>query len=304
MMKRIIKILIVCFVTFLYSIPVLASTNTFERNLENNYLVHGEDIVVNDSNLSSVLSTPAVDASEKVYDFAELYTDEEEKELYLVVSKYIEKYDLDLVLVTTKDNPKESTKAYAEDFYDYNDFGVGSNYDGVLFLIDMQNREFYMLVSGSGINMYTDSRIEQSLDVAFCYIEDGNYYEGTRKFIEKISTYASFGVPGEYGQKPDPKGLAKLSLMPWSSIIIFSVIATAIVMYIFIRKNKLVRVANSSRHYLSSVDINLINEVFLGKNISRSAKSHDTSSGGGHSSGSSISHGSSGRSHSGGGRKF
>ena len=304
MMKKIIKICFFFLMIFLYSIPVFASVNTYERNLENNYLVHGSDVVVNDSNLSAILSTPAVDASEKVYDFAGLYSDSEVEELYLAASKYIETYNLDLVLVTTQDNTKESTRVYAEDFYDYNDFGIGTNYDGVLFVIDMQNREFYMLVSGSAINMYPDSRIDECLEVVFSDIAAGDYYEGTKKFIDKISTYANIGAPDEYGNEPEPKGLAKLSIMPWSSIIISSAIATVVVMWIFIRKNKLVRVATSSSHYLKSSDIHLINELFLGRNISRSARSHDTSSGGGHSGGSSVSHGSSGRSHSGGGRNF
>lgn len=305
-MKRILKIIMIGFVTFFYSTSVLASTNTFERTEENNYLVNGKDIEISDANLGSILSTPAVNASDKLYDFANLYTDSEEKKLYSIISEYVETYHLDLVVVTIRDNQKVSTRAYAEDFYDYNDFGLGSNYDGVLFLIDMQNREFYMLNSGAGMNIYTESRIDICLDTVFSYMADGDYYNGTRKFIEKISEFASIGKPNEFGEEPRVKGVLKLKRMPWSSIAIGSFIATVVVMYILVRKSKLVRVANSSRHYLNNVDIHFVNEVFLGRNVTRSARSHDSSSDGGGQSGSSssISHGSSGRSHSGGGRKF
>lgn len=301
-MKRIIKI-VVCFLICFCNIEVFASTNTFERTAENNYLVNS-DIEINDYNLQLILQTPAVDATEKIYDFADLYTDSEEEWLYSLVEDYIDSYKLDFAIVTINENPKISTEDYAQDFYDYNDFGFNTQHDGILFLIDMQNREFYMVTTGEGINMYTDYRINECLDAAFSYIAGGDYYDGTKAFIEKADSYASIGAPDEYGNEPRPTGLARLE-GSWSSIIIFSVIATAIVMYIFISKNKLVRQANSSKHYLTNANTYMVKEIFLGKNVHRSARSHDSggSSSGG-SSGRSISSGSSGRSHGGGGRRF
>ena len=68
---------------------VFASTDTFDRSEDNNYLIKKE-YNIDDKMLKSILSTPAVDATEKIYDFADLYTADEEKELYSMVSKYIE----------------------------------------------------------------------------------------------------------------------------------------------------------------------------------------------------------------------
>lgn len=297
---------IIVFLLFL-SIDVFASTKTYERTEENGYLVSDENIVVDDSKIDAVLSTPAVDEAEKIYDFADLYTDEQEKELYSLVTNYIDDYDLDLAIVTIKENTKDSTEAYAQDFYDYNSFGITDSHNGILFLVDMANREFYMLNSGAGITMYTDRRVDECLDAAFSEIASGNYYGGTKAFIEKAGYYAKVGEPDEAGNEPKLKGVLKLQSMSWSSIAIFSVIATAVVMFIFISNNKLVRSATSSKFYLTKADVNVVKETFLGKNINKVMRVHDSGSSGSSSSGGSsrsVSHGSSGRSHSGGGRKF
>ena len=75
-MKKYIKLLIVLFLTIFISFnTVNASTNTKERT-EDNYLI-SDKITVTESNKYNILQTPAVDASEKVYDFADLFTDSE-----------------------------------------------------------------------------------------------------------------------------------------------------------------------------------------------------------------------------------
>ena len=101
-------------------------------------------------------TTPTVDASEKVYDFAELRSDSEEKSIYNEITGLIDEYNLDAAVVTINYNNKSSAKSYAEDFYDYNDFGVGSTKDGLIFLIDMDNREMF-----GGITQYLIWIIEE-----------------------------------------------------------------------------------------------------------------------------------------------
>ncbi len=303
-MRKIIRLficLLIC--VFLGNIEVFASTKTFERNYSNNYLIN-KDIEITDYRLNKILETPAVDSNEKIYDFADLFTDSEEDELYSIISDYIDEFNLDLAIVTVDNNGKSSTKEYAMDFYNYNDFGFNGSYDGLLFLIDMDNREFYMTTTGQAITMYTDERIDRCLDVAFEYIANEEYFSGTEKFIEELEWFADVGEPDEYGNEPRVTGVVKIKIMPWGNIILFSTIGTAVVMCILVFNNKLVHKANSSRQYLVNSDIHVVKDMFLGRSVHRSARYHDSSSGGGSSGGRSISHGSSGMSHGGGGRKF
>lgn len=164
-MKKFKYLLLIVILFGFCIIPVSASTNTFTRT-EDNLLV-SPDITVTSQNLDNILGTPAVDASEKVYDFAELLTPSEEEQIYNRVQKFINKTNLDLAVVTINDNNKFSAMEYADDFYDYNDFGTDSEYSGVLFLVDMDTREIYMSTTGKAISMYSDYRIDMTLDAIY-----------------------------------------------------------------------------------------------------------------------------------------
>ncbi|MBP5793935.1 MAG: TPM domain-containing protein, partial [Spirochaetaceae bacterium] len=77
-------------------------------------------------------------------------------------AEFLDKYNKEAVIVTTSDAQGKSAEAYADDFYDENDFGTGSGKDGVLFLIDMDNRKIHVSTSGSMIDYLEDWRIEKS----------------------------------------------------------------------------------------------------------------------------------------------
>lgn len=291
-MKKILKIGIFIIVGLIWStLAVSASTNTNIRT-EQNYRV-APWVEVTESNKSNILQTPSVNEEEKIYDFANLYTESEEHDLYNKVSEYINTYNMDLVIVTILENSKSSPMVYADDFYDYNHFGVGKNRDGVLFLIDMENREIYMSTTGSAIKMYNDYRINEALDRVYQYMSDEAYFEGTTNYIKVISNYASDGFPSG-----NNKELSLGIVILWS--ILSGIIITSIIMIILIRKNKLVRKATTAEEYLDkeSVEIKNISDVLISTNTVRTKIEHDTSGG------SSTHSGSSGTSHGGGGHGF
>jgi len=249
-MKRYLKIVFIIVISFIFNIKLVsASTNTNIRT-DSNYLIN-DWIEVNDSNRNNILTTPAVDAKEKIYDFADLYDDEDEKLLYNKVNSYINSYNMDLVIVTIDKNNKASPMEYADDFYDYNDFGISSNRDGVLFLIDMQTREIYMSTTGTAIDMYNDYRIDEALDKVYQYMTDQDYYEGTSDYIEIIGDYAEAGFP------KNNSSYGKGSFNPVVVSIVFSAIVTAIIMGILISKNKLVRKATTAEEYLNKERVNI-----------------------------------------------
>lgn len=292
-MKKIIGISFTILIGFICNIHLVsASTNTNTRT-ENNYLV--EDwIEVTESNKSNILNTPSVNEEEKIYDFANLYTDSEEESLYLEIKDFIDSYNMDLVVVTINRNNKSSPRVYADDFYDYNKFGVGDDRDGVLFLIDMDSREIYMSTTGNAIKMYNDYRIHEVLDQVYQYMSDANYFEGTTNYIRVISNYASSGMPS------DSDYHTKMSIgivILWSLFVGLGI--TVIVMIILVKKNKLVRKATTAEEYLDkdSVDIKNISDILVSTNTVRHKIEHN-------SGGSSTHSGSSGASHGGGGHRF
>lgn len=301
-MKKIL-FYIITFVICCFSFNVFASTN-YQVRTEDNLGVPSY-IQVTDDNKDSILSTPLVDALEKVYDFADKFSDDEETELYKRILEFTDKYHMDMVIVTIDENPKNSALAYAQDFYDYNDFGIGDTNDGILILFDFATRNVQIVTTGSAIRMYTDVRIDIILDDVFKYM-DGDYYQAACEFISTASSYADIGFPNEDGSEPKPTGIDKFRVLPWSGILIFAIVTTIIIMIVWVLSNKMVRKATSSRQFLreDSVKINLIRENFLGTSVTKTKRVDNSSSGGGHSGGSSTSTGSSGVSHGGGGRSF
>ena len=99
-----------------------------------------------------------------------------------------QEFNMDIVIVTTDDTGGKSSREFADDYFDYNGYGVGPNYDGILFLIDMDNRETYISTTGQGIRYLTDVRIEAVLDRVFdSGLLVGDYYGAALGFWRKLS---------------------------------------------------------------------------------------------------------------------
>ena len=86
-MKKIFKFIIVL-ITLLNTINVYASTNTYDRNELENYGVNKNVQDIN-SKLSYIMNTKKVDASEKIYDFSDILTEEEEQLLKASEKGYV-----------------------------------------------------------------------------------------------------------------------------------------------------------------------------------------------------------------------
>ena len=239
----------------------------------------------------------AFDTSLKVYDYAQILTPSEELKLKNDIDLYIANHNMDMVLVTVKHHDKVDTMNYADDFYDYNGFGIGNNYDGVIFVIDFtfwQNGDIWMSTSGKAIDFYTDSRINNILDSVVEKKHDG-YYEMFSKFILESDYYAKQGIPIYYEHK---------SNINWKMIIIISLLMPTIIIIILISKNKMVKAATNASIYLiqNTVVINKRSDRFISTHTS-SVRINDSSSSSGGSR-SSTHRSSSGRSHGGGGRRL
>ena len=290
MKKKLLLLLIL-----LLPISVFASTNTNPRTEDD--LRINNWITVTEQNKNNILTTPSVDEKEKIYDFAELYTDEEEKEIYNKIQAFIDSRQLDLVVVTIKENPKGSAMIYADDFYDYNNFGLNETRDGLLFLIDMDTRELWISGTGKGEEIYPVSKIEDILDETFQNFSDKLYYQGTINVIKTIDSYYDIEYNGSGRDEQ------KTYMDYIQHVAIGSIVITVIVMIILVGKNKMVNKATSSREYLNeeTKSVKLTKNHLIGTHVTKTKIEHDSGSssggGGGHIS-------SSGSSHSGGGHHF
>lgn len=299
------KIKILLFVTLLcISTDISASTKKFERNENNNYGVN-KHWNITSSNKSNIMNTPYVDASEKVYDYADILTTEEETRVYNYINEFIEETNMDMVFVSidmpyTYDSKNE---VFAADFYDYNDFGIDfEHYSGILLLRNdyEEDRYFNIYTFGEAQLYFTYERLENILDNIYNDFVSKDYLDGIYTFTTMSSSYYEKGIPYAYKNKYiDENGFIKQKYtIPYFICFGASGIITLIVMLILVKKNKMVKKATKATEYLdgNSINYSVTNDQFVNTTTTSYVMSSSSSGGGGGSS-----RGSSGGGHSSGG---
>lgn len=252
-------------------------------------------------------------AAEKyVYDEAFLLTMEETEELEQMAGQFSERWGMDFGVATTDDALGKTSRDYADDFYDAH-FDISDERGGVLYLIDMDNREIYLSTCGQAIRYLTDERIERILDEAYAEIADGDYYGTFEAFFEATEEYLERGIPsgqynydtetGERDYYQEPKIITRWEIM-------LAVLAGAAAAFgtcgFIVGKYRLkfedfhYDAYTDSKISLSVNEDRLVNTFVTHRHIPKN-DGHSSSGGG---SGSSVHHSSGGVSHGGGGRKF
>lgn len=304
------KYLKLSLMTLLLMVLAFSSAYASEvRDESNNYGVNKKEININDSNMSNILSTPMVDASLKIYDNAEILSDEDEAYLYDLIQKFINETNMDMVILTdSKSYYNDSqNETYATDFYDYNDFGLNfDKYSGVLLYRNAYEADpYYNVYMFGDAQLYFDyDRSEEMLDIIYSNMISGNYVPAFEKFITMYKRYYNEGIPSSRkNYYVDEMGfLQKKYTYPWMLALIVSAIVSIIYYSVFTGRNKMVKKAREAKEYLNEEDVNIhkkVDQFLHSKTTSYTVSSSSGGSGGGgsHSGSSGMGHSSGGGRH-------
>lgn len=316
-MRKLSKI----FLILLLSIIGVTSVNALpivEERTEENLKVNKKEIEITSINKENILNTPSVNASEKIYDFSDVLTDEEEENLYNKVINFISKTKIDMVIVTINKTWSDyQIEEFADDFFDYNDFGMNmsdTSYDGILVVRNTNdyNRYYYISTGGMGQVYFPKDRVNDILDDMYNGMHNDLYYEGFNSFIDSSYQNYLLGIPSKYeGATVDKKGdlydsngklvsyETGVYRLPYGIALIIASIVTLITMIILISKNRMIEKATKAKEYLDKNSVNYTKkeDVFLHTHTTSYKITSSSGSGGGGSH-----HSSSGFSHGGGGR--
>ena len=251
-------------------------------------------------------------AAEKplVVDEAGLLTAEEVQTVEAKLQKLSDDTNMDFVIVTTTDLQGKSKQDYADDYYDYN----GYKDDGCLFLISMEERDWWISTKGYGITAITDYGIEVIEAEVVPFLSNGDYFEAFKKYAKTVEEFINEANSGEafdvdnnytnddgytYNSEDYKSGGFNYSAFIISLIV--SLIIAAVVVSIVKGNYKPVRFRADAEDYLVDGSLRVTNQHdrFLFSNVSKTRIEHNSSSGG-----SSTHTSSSGSSHGGGGGKF
>ena len=106
-------------------------------------------------------------AEQRVFDDAELLSEADEREMHLWIKDMQENWGMDLAYLTTNDTEGKSVQEYGADFYVEHDLGLGENYDGVIFVLDMGEP---VKIADLAKNMITLAGLELGKDIKIEYV--------------------------------------------------------------------------------------------------------------------------------------
>lgn len=220
----------------------------------------------------------SVDAeSPLLVDQADLLTISEETTLITKLSSLSNKYNVDVAIVTTDGLGGTTAADMAEYLYDELEYGTGSEKSGVMMLVSLEERDWAVHVHGVGEDAIGDSEMQAIMDEVMPYLSNDDFYSAFNAFADKCDYYINGEINGF------PFKFARNLIIALVIGFIVAFIATSIMK----GKLKSVRFQNQAADYVKagSMNVTLSSDFFLYRNITRTARPQNNSSGSGRSSG-------------------
>ena len=222
------------------------------------------------------LCLPVFAQQPRLVDDADLLTDAEEQTISEELDDISQRLEMDVVIVTVNSLEGETATAFADDYFDYNGYGMGTGRDGILFLISMEDRDWAISTSGSGIAAFTDNDQEYIMNGIMSDLSAGYYYDAFRGFISGCDD--SYWQTGDEYPDDDDDSFPFFAYLLISAAIGFVValIATGVMK----GKLKSVRRQVAADNYLrqDSLQITEARDIFLYHTVTQRAKPKETSS--------------------------
>ena len=242
----------------------------------------------------------------RMYDSANVLTEDEDHELEDALEELSLRQSFDVVIATIESLESvdyDSMEEYADDLYDFCQFGYGADRDGVLLLVSVGDRKWHISTCGYGITAFTDAGIQYLGEQMTPDMADGDYAAAFRTFVQWSDAYIDAARSGR------PYDVKNLPREPLSPMYLFLALGIGLVLawvIVGVMKSRLRSVAfqENAASYVREGSMNLTNsrELFLYRDVHRTERveAKDSDSSGGSSTHTS----SSGTTHGGGGGSF
>lgn len=237
----------------------------------------------------------------RVVDDADILSDSEEKALAKKIDDVVNKYDCDVVAVTTGDLQGRTAQQYADDYYDQFGYGVGSGDDGVLFLISVNPNNLAISTYGKGMDAFTSYGIDYIFDEVKPDAKDGNFNKVLTRYVELAEKFLD---QAESGKPYDSNNKIKTTMdyLKYEAIALgVSLVLAVVILLVMKSKMNTAIKATTAKEYVrqNSFDLREKSDIYMYSNVTK-VKIESNNSGSGNGSHSS----SSGRSHGGGSTSF
>lgn len=277
-MKKLLGIFILATVlctTTIFGVGAVPETEVSQDDV----IIAEEDVAEDDGEDDFLLTTPESENTSdtigtvynRLVDEADILSDSEEETLRNKLDEISERVKCDVVVVTVNSLDGKTAQAYADDYFDYNGYGYGSNHDGALLLVAKDDRKWAISTCGYGITALTDSRLQTMADEFTPYLSQKKYGQAFNTYANMCDNYITQSRTNTTEKKPYNVGKSLLiSLGVGVIIALISVMAMA-------SQLKSVKLQQSAVNYIKqgSLRVNQRHDVFLYRNVTQERKPDD-----------------------------
>lgn len=236
----------------------------------------------------------------RLNDLADILSDSEEAALTKKLDEISMRQKMDVAILTVEElEIYDNAMEYADDAYEFCNYGYGQNKDGVLLVISMQNHDWAISTCGYGVTALTDVGIDYIGKQMQDNLSDGNYaaaFDTYAKLCDEFITQARNGAPFDKGSLPrEPLSVVWIPIS-----IAIGVVLSLIIVGTMKGKLKTVHSQAAANSYMKKDSLNITekSDLFLYHTVTRSERKKESGSA------SSTHTSSSGTTHGGGSGKF
>ena len=134
----------------------------------------------------------------RVVDAADIFTDAEEAAMEARLGEIRAELGKDIVIFTDVSAYGLGHAVYAADFYDFNGYGIGDEYEGACLFVcmDPNDRGFWTCCTGPETRgLFTEEIANQLDDRLYGYMAEGDYGDGAADWIENFRNLCRTGMP-------------------------------------------------------------------------------------------------------------
>lgn len=154
--------------------------------------------------LITALSATCLADGVKCVDNANLLSYEELQSVNEKLDEVSAKHGVDICVLTTDSTYGEGVTEYADNFYDQSEWGQGDTRDGIMLMLSMEERDWYISTCGSGISAATDYGISYIGNEIVSELSYGDYEEAFVHFADicdEMLTQSETGKPYDVDNK-------------------------------------------------------------------------------------------------------
>lgn len=118
-----------------------------------------------------------------IYDYAEVLTGDDMDELKTFLHDFEEQQQMSIAVLFIDELNGETPQNYADDFYDYNEMGVGDSKDGLLLLVSFAERDVYISTCGEAINLFSDDGLDTMVEEISFDLAAEDYSAAVLRFV-------------------------------------------------------------------------------------------------------------------------